>query len=283
MDEPQLDTQTDEIDASTDKRDFNEVLSSAFENEREKLLNVDDVTMGDEPSTSTGVTSEESPETIEPIEEQQVESAAEHAGQVADTSEDISMSEDQTEKAVEQVIFEKPIGELDETVHSEIETDNLEFTEHSINISQLNVEHNDDSNDAFNALKESETDALQTPKEEVDEPKVDDLEPSNDTQEDEVIVAELESPKPISGDALTIEPMETEHVEPEDKTTSELTAVAETTADESHEIGTAELAELDDNESIEAVESEFVDKPDSEDAEEIVDGKKMFLNPRFKA
>lgn len=43
-----------------------------------------------------------------------------------------------------------------------LDTSSASFTETSINISQINVTQNDDSNDAFNALKETETDALNT-------------------------------------------------------------------------------------------------------------------------
>jgi hypothetical protein len=67
--------------------------------------------------------------------------------------------------------------ELDETLNKSSE--DLNYTEKSINISQITVAHNDDSNDAFNALKESETDALNT-KEELPDP---DEEVHNDNED----------------------------------------------------------------------------------------------------
>lgn len=281
MDEPQLTNRVEEIDESADKSDLNEALSSTLANEElEKSLNVDDVSMGDEPSTSTDAAiTEEVPDTVDPIEAQAAESQQEHAGQV----QDILMTDDQPEESVEQVIFEKPIGELDETAQSEIETDNLEFAEHSINISQLNVEHNDDSNDAFNALKESETDALQTPKEEIDEPKVDEPEASSDLPEDEAIVAEpVESIETAQDDVQPIEPMETENTETSTEKADEASAVADTSADESHEVGT-ETADMDDTESIGAAGSESTEKPDIEEVEETPDGKKIVFELKQKS
>lgn len=280
MDEPQLTNRAEETVESTDKSDLNEALSSTLANEElEKSLNVDDVSMGDEPSTSTDAAiTEEVPDTVDPIEEPTAESQQEHAGQV----QDILMTDDQPEESVEQVIFEKPIGELDETVQSEIETDNLEFAEHSINISQLNVEHNDDSNDAFNALKESETDALQTPKEEVDEPKVDEPEASSDLPEDDAIVAEpVESIDTVQDDVQPIEPMETESSEISKEKADGASTVADTSADESREVGT-ETADMDDTESIGAAESESTEKPDNEEVEETPDGKKMVFELKQK-
>jgi hypothetical protein len=171
MDEPQVTSQVDETDGSAEKSDFNEVLTSAFGEEVEKPMEVDSTTSGEEPSTSAdAVVTELTPEDTDAFAVPDPVDTEQDAGQ----SQDVSMSGTDTEAndTVEQVIFDKTESELDETAQSAVEGDTLDFTEASINISQLNVEHNsDDSNDAFNALKESETDALETPKEEIEDPK----------------------------------------------------------------------------------------------------------------
>lgn len=58
-------------------------------------------------------------------------------------------------QTIEQENFEKPNESFDS-----VSNNTIDFGEKSVNISQINVENQDDSNDAFNALKRNETDAL---------------------------------------------------------------------------------------------------------------------------
>jgi hypothetical protein len=265
MDEPQVTSQVDETDASTEKSDFNEVLSSAFGEEIEKPMEVDPVASGDEPSTSADILAAETSTQAEeefaapaPVE------IEEDAGQALDVSMSVSLGEEANE-SVEHVNIEKPENELDDTIQPTAEGDTLDFTEASINISQLTVEHNDDSNDAFNALKESETDALGTPKEEVEDPK----EPEEDPVPTTIDAAD-ETVEPSGDSDISMSapvPMETEVVSEETEKEPSLEVTEETT--DSLEVAT-ETADLD----IDDVE-ETADKPDNEEAEaeEIPDGK----------
>jgi hypothetical protein len=275
MDEPHLTSQIDDTEPSAEKPDLNEVLDSAFgSGELEKPMDVDSVAIPqDQPSTSA---ESELPDDIIDSAAVSKEPTPEPAVEEAGHAEDVSMSEDLPNETVEQINFEKPSDELDETAQSAIEHDTLDFTERSINISQLNVEHHDDSNDAFNALKESETDALQTPKDEVEEPKEDESphEPETGAVDDDAVV---EIPDEVAGEKEPDEsietPMETEETDA-DKTDANVEPVDET-MDESHEVGT-ETADLDDDGSMGPPES--VEKPDNDDAEEIPDGEFSNLN-----
>lgn len=68
---------------------------------------------------------------------------------------------DQDANATTESDFDKTNASLDESLH---------FTEKSINFSQINADENDDSNDAFNALKETEVDVFSTKEELVEKP-----------------------------------------------------------------------------------------------------------------
>lgn len=279
MDEPQITDQVDNTDAISEKNDLNEVLDSAFtSDELEKPMDVDEVVLSDEPSTSAEVTL---PVDVGAVEEPSTEPVEEDAGQPsepaeeeADQSLDVSISDipdKEPDQSVEQVIFDNTSGELDETAQSGLASDALEFTEHSINISQLDVEHHDDSNDAFNALKESETDALQEPKEETSEPK--EQEETAEIETDVMDVAESDSAKekePNQEEESAETPMEIGEINTSSDKVDETTAAEEDqTVDESREIGT-ETLDLDDNDSIGCPASN--EKPDNEEAEDNVEG-----------
>lgn len=290
MDEPQITDQVDNTDAISEKNDLNEVLDSEFtSDELEKPMDVDEVGLSDEPSTSAevalpvDVVAVEEPSS-DPVEEdagQPSESAEEDAGQPSEPAEedagqsqDVSMSDipdKEPDQTVEQVIFDNPSGELDETAQSGLASDALDFTEHSINISQLDVEHHDDSNDAFNALKESETDALQEPKEETSEPK--ENEETADIETDVMDVAESDSPKekePTQEEESAETPMEIGDISTSsDKVDESTVAEEDQTVDESREIGT-ETFDLEDNDSIGCPASN--EKPENEEAEDNVEG-----------
>lgn len=173
MEEPHLKEQVVENDADDGKKDPNKILKFVFENKKvEKPTDVDNASLNDRPNTSGSILISENASDFAPAEIQAVESKKEDAGRFKNNE----ISEEPPNQSVEQVNFEKLNTQLEETAQSVLDNDNLEFTEQSINISQLNVEleHRDDSNDAFNALKESETDALQEPKEENEEEKDED-------------------------------------------------------------------------------------------------------------
>lgn len=265
MDEPQLTEQVVETEADVAKSDINEVLSSAFGSEEiQKPINVDDAVANEEPSTSADVVlSEDATDNKQSTEQHPVESTEEDAGH----PEDVTMDELAAD-SVEQVTFGSPNNQ-NETVQSEIDNDdNVDYTEHSINISQLNVEltHHDDSNDAFNALKQSETDALQEPKEELeqkdDEQKDEEQNTATDTQENS------EASGVINTDEVHVnESMEVDSAEiPEENSNK---AVGEE-VDESHDAGT-ETADLECNDSLGSPEAHH--KPNNEDTEEIGEGK----------
>lgn len=161
MDEPQLEVEN--VESSTEKG-LDEVLESAFTESVEKPMEVEDNTLNEEASTSAEVAATAS--AAETISEEILEK---DAGEDAAATEDEAPAVDiDPDESLGPASFEKQT-ELDETANTE--ADQLDFTERSVNFSQLNVEHEDDSNDAFNALKKSETDALQTPKEESEEAK----------------------------------------------------------------------------------------------------------------
>lgn len=273
------------VDATTsdDKSDLSDELKSAFgSGESEKPMDVEDVALVEEPSTSNDVIVIDQVETTrDPIEE----APSEDAGQTLDVEMSELPIEEPPDHSVEQVIFEKD-DELDETTPSGLENDTLDFTERSINISQLDVEHHDDdSNDAFNALKQSETDALQEPKEEVSETKDHEessVEPEPDSAvvetESELVTTETVSIEDLDGekaeglvDATEHQRLESEESMGESKKIADdinesLTA-ADETLDESPEIRT-EIADL---EEIDAPDS--FEKPDNEEIEDIPDGR----------
>lgn len=274
MDEPQLTEQVVESDADATKSDLNEVLNSAFESEKlENNINTDDATVSKEPSTSGDVKlSEEVSDINQAKENQPVDSTVEDAGNTQDITMEVFVDEP-TGGSVEQVNFEKPnSNQMDETAQSELDNDNVEFAEESINISQLNVEaeHHDESNDAFIALKESETDALQEPKEEQK-----DEEQNTDTQLEESI----EASGSIETDSIQVnKSMEVDAAEvlPDKTVTGEvIEEQVHVDSDSVHDAGT-ETADFDGNDSLGS--PELHQKADNDETEEIPEGKKLLRN-----
>lgn len=266
MDEPQLTNPIDETDQNPEKSYEETLVPISDGNELEKPMDVDDnVAQSDQPSTS----SEHLVESTELVDVSQQDVS------MPETSESLNEPVDQT---IEQVNFENPAYSLDDTVQTTPDldetaqsvNDTLNFTEKSINISQINVGLNDDdSNDAFNALKESEVDALHTPKEEIEEPK--------ESPEGEV-ESEFKEPESQGTETINIDdesaietPVETDNAE---KSTTEDKPDEEPTPSTSTDI--PDTSETFDNENTESVE-----KPDGEkqdDVEEILEGKlKVFF------
>ena len=267
MDEPKLTKQVIETDVDAAKSDMNEVLSSAFGNEEiEKPINVDDVVVSEEPSTSADVVlSKDATDIKQSTVQHTVESTDEDAGH----TEDVSMDELAVD-SVEQVTFGSPNNQS-ETVQPEIDNeDNVDYTEHSINISQLNVEltNHDDSNDAFNALKESETDALQEPKEELeqkDEDQKDEQNTAVDAQEN------IESSRAVNIDAVQVN--ESIEVDSTDVPEESLSKTVGEAVNESHDAGTTPDLECNDSLGLGLESPETHHKPDNEDTEEVAEGK----------
>lgn len=271
MDEPQLTEEAVETDADAAKSDFNEVSNSAFENkEMEKPMNIDDATVSEVPSTSGDVVSpEDVADNNQAMINQSVNPAEEDAGQAKDITMDELVDESPGE-SVEQVIFEKPKSQL----QSELDNDSLDFTEQSINISQLNVEleHHDDSNDAFNALKESETDALQEPKEEEEEPK----------DEEQSTAVETEANNEVLGSIATDPVQANELMEVDvEKVSEDKTIESETAGEQAQgKIHDAASVDLDSIDSLGSPESHH--NPDNEDIEVVPEGKTIsILNVRI--
>lgn len=173
MDEPQLTSEISAVDTEADKSEINEILQSGFEEDK-SVHGIMEVEDAENQAGTSSICIEPMAELTENVESAHVLSPdvlAEDTG----LEKDVSMTEltnSNLDIPVEPIEFEASVGELDVTAPSEIV--DLDFTEASVNISQLNVENNDDSNDAFNALKQSETDALQEPKEEQEEELKDD-------------------------------------------------------------------------------------------------------------
>lgn len=269
MDEPQITEQATETDADTAKSEENNVLNSDFENEDLKnAMSTDDALRIEEPSTSGDVVlPKDASENIQSIDMQPVGTTNEDAGPDVDITIDEFVDEP-PDNADNQAIFDKPSNQVDETVESEIDNDNLDYTEQSINISQLHVEpeHHDDSNDAFNALKESETDALQEPKEEESEQKEEEQNP-----EDEDKLEEVSEILGVQESAVATVPMEVDSIDAIEDQTNE--AEGATEREESHEAG-ADNADVEGaSESLGSPAS--LPKPDNEDAEEVHEGKKL--------
>lgn len=274
MDEPQLTSPVDDSEASVDKTNLDEVLDSPFAaDEIEKAVSGEEATVESEPGTSAdALMSEEASEAVNVLEAPSAEPAIENAGQEPDLSTS-DIVDDHHNQSVEEVIFQKPNSELDDSATPDAEQDNLDFTENSINISQLNVEHvdDDDSNDAFNALKNSEIDALQTPKEELEESKEpeesSDL-PASDAAKDSDITEIVDNDK--EKDEAADVPMETE--------TSELTSDTPADALDDTAMSTEETADDNVEKDTEAADTgcfaapQSVDKPDNDEVEEVPEG-----------
>jgi hypothetical protein len=152
MDEPQLETAIEE--SESEKTNISDVFRSLTdENDLEKQMDVDEAFS----SSAIDQSAIESTSYASPKSSAQEEGTVQpEAG--TEPTEDISMSFGNENESIEQVDFSKTAEEtqFEDTINN---TD-VDYTEASINISQLNVEQNDDSNDAFNELKRTETDAL---------------------------------------------------------------------------------------------------------------------------
>lgn len=265
MDEPQLTNEVEAVEVCAEKPDLDEVLESAFiENDSEKPMDVDGNV---EASTSADIGTSETTVDNNISEDTSEKDAGEEAATVVDAPPAI---DNNPEESLDHVSFDRG-SELDETAPTE--TDQLDFTERSVNFSQLNVEHEDDSNDAFNALKKSETDALQTPKEETEEVKdVDgDSKESKDgdkpTQDSEITEVDQDA---------TVEPMDTSELEvesneiPDESTEHEKKdeKEAEKEIEESH-VAT-DTCDLDDDLEGDVALSEPT--AENEDSSEVLDG-----------
>lgn len=174
MDEPQISSKMDVSDA--DKTNLEEVLGASFDDQNlDKSMEVDSELPA--PSTSTVQTEVES----NTLEEKQLDDSAEkspaqEAGMVQEEEEDDDQHQQEPNQTLEQVNFEK----LDET-SSNANDNTLNYTERSINISEISMDHNADSSD-FDVLKQTEEgtaensgtqqfESVDTPKECEDIPK----------------------------------------------------------------------------------------------------------------
>lgn len=142
MDEPHLSTNET---SEGEKRDIDEVFDSTFTSDQKPMeVDEDDAF----PSTSGGGCGGDG---VESIPSELFESNTSHTSDLKAPDEEAGQDTSVADETIEQINFEKNQDSIDET----------HYTEKSINISQIDMEHQqDDSNDAFNALKRDETDAL---------------------------------------------------------------------------------------------------------------------------
>lgn len=208
MDEPQLTSEISEVDPVAEKNDINDILHSGFEIDKpmdadDKPMDVDDFHAG----TSSNIKTNDLAEDM--------------IGDEPGLDKDVSMTSDNQDVSIEQVEFRSPSHELDVAaldVTAQSEIVDLDFTEASVNISQLDVEnHDDDSNDAFNALKQSETDALQEPKEEQEEAKEEDKSIEDKSDEPALEASEIteDEPSASAGTQMETDDLPGDTLEPE--------------------------------------------------------------------
>jgi hypothetical protein len=193
MDEPHIPTAI--VSSEGEKPEIDEVLDAAFPSDQlEKPMDVDESF----PTTSSA---------IEPITESIIESSPTQESEVKSGEEEAGTLESDANQTIEQVNFEK------DSEDSTIVNNTLDYTERSINISQIDCENQDDSNDAFNALKRDETDVLNEMKE---EPAESVEKSENDTpMETDDSAQPSSSPPPANDDnpESTLKPIPEEEVE----------------------------------------------------------------------
>lgn len=218
----------------------------------------------DEPFPTTSAAAEAIPEALlesNVAEDSEIKTGEEEAGNTL---------EEDVNQTIEQVNFDKDTESPEAIVNS-----TLDYTERSINISQIDCANQDDSNDAFNALKRDETDVLNEMKEEPAE------KPENETpMETEESPTDLATPPQASSPPPSID----ENSESTSKTPAEESETAEATEEtpaandndepvepmDQTDLGTIEEEgnkEIEE-ESGEKDESEDIQKP-SEDTESV--------------
>lgn len=154
MEEPQLSNAPNEMNSEETKNDSNEDPQEGnIENDTAESMETEDVPANDLESMS-------------PVD---VVMSAESSEQVAV---DATVPSDilQEEADGDQPAVVDPVSTLSEEIDAEMTSYSVDCTEKSINISQLDIDHQtaDDSTDAFDALKRSESDALQPSNEELE-------------------------------------------------------------------------------------------------------------------
>ncbi|XP_070491945.1 zinc finger MYM-type protein 3 isoform X2 [Chironomus tepperi] len=205
MDEPQT---TNSMDVSdTEKTSFDDLLNDAsVSNENEKQMEVDETESF--PSTSNAPetlseTSEKPENSEEPGQQPEIEEAgSENDNQNEENAEESTMQTEQ-DQTLDQSNF-------DETLQSK-QNESEDYTEKSINISQISVDQNDDSNDAFDALKLSESNVLEQTKDTIgdeNEPENqenENIENEENEQENSAIENNQNEPESENVDNLNIE------------------------------------------------------------------------------
>lgn len=179
MEEPHIPTTTDE----TSEAEKTEQPDEARQQLSSKPMEVDD----EFPTTSAGV--DNVPESIfesNTHEESQCMTGNKEAGSAEETLPEV-------DETIEEVNFEKPTEVLDESIQN-----TLDYAEKSINISQIMMEHQDDSTDAFDALKRDETDVLNEIKVEINEKPESEPTPMETQELPSPIAVDDENPSPPS-------------------------------------------------------------------------------------
>lgn len=166
MDEPQLSNAMEVSDE--EKNNLDEVLNEAALStaDIDKPMDVDE--SGDLPSTSDAHEVTNQPEEEEKIESQNEEITDEPVDEKSPVAEEEQppASVENAEELDSTLQPEQTLNEsnFDETFQSK-QSESYDYTEKSINISQISVDQNNDSNDAFDALKLSESNVLDQSKE----------------------------------------------------------------------------------------------------------------------
>lgn len=198
MDEPQISTEMDVSDA--EKSNLDEVLMEASfgggENSN-KAMDVDDSDVSLIQSTSAAAPEQSEQSNFEEnlLQESTDKSPAQDAGVTEILDDEDDNSQEQVNQTMEEVNFEKTDGDGDgddvDSTQNPMD-DTLEFTEKSINISQLNVEQG--SNDGFDALKQTkeELDAFDDLKSAEDEASTSNFDSIKNTEEEKQSTVEDE-------------------------------------------------------------------------------------------
>lgn len=187
MEEPHIPTATDASQGY--KRDVKEEPDKETSQQQlSKPMEVDEF-----PTTSAGG---------ETINESLFESNTSDDNQLMAGTKKAGSAEDETipeeDETIEEVNFDKPTEALDENI-------TLDYAEKSINISQIIMEHQDDSTDAFDALKRDETDVLNEIKVEINEKPESELTPMETLELSSPIAVDGEEPHQ-SDDIIVEEP-----------------------------------------------------------------------------
>lgn len=249
MEEPHIPTAATETSQDEKQEELDEV--SEQQEQLSKPMEVDDDDDAFPTTSAVGDPISESLFESNTPEDSQLMPKTKEAGNAEETAAEV-------DETIEEVNFEKPTEEaLDESISQST----LDYAEKSINISQIIMEHQDDSTDAFDALKRDETDVLNEIKVEINEKPESEPTPMETLELSSPIAVDDENPSsslPVQADDIIDE------VVP--KPTEETTI---TTAEKSIENEQEELSEMETTQT----QTEIVDDEEELEKEDLVSDK----------